>query len=286
MRLSQAQYAQYRRDGFLVFPDLPAPGEVEILRREAARIAMVETDAVVREGEAQAPKSLFRMHETDGPTASAAFRAACRLPRTLGVAAQVLDDERLYIHHAKVNVKTAIEGSVWPWHQDYGSWMRDGIERPAMATFMIALDTATELNGCLYLLPGSHRLGRVEPYFDTSTAYKFWAMPPARVKEMLAAGPPPVAITGKPGMGAIFDCNLMHASGHNLSGEDRWQVYFCYNQVANRPRDVANPRPDYVRSRNWTPLALASDDAIVSAGAGPRPAEAPRAPARASSFEA
>ncbi|MFI4987488.1 MAG: phytanoyl-CoA dioxygenase family protein [Alphaproteobacteria bacterium] len=266
MRLTQAQLAQYECDGFLVFPGLFSPEEVAILRREAARVAMVETDAVVREGKVQAPKSLFRLHETDGPTASEAFRAACRLPKALGVAQQVLGDERLYLHHSKVNVKTAIEGSVWPWHQDYGAWMRDGIAEPAMATYMVALDDASELNGCLYLLPGSHRLGRTEPYFDTSTAYKFWAVPPERMKEMLAECPLPVAVAGKAGMAAIFHCNLMHASGHNLSAMDRWQAYFCYNTVANHPHEVETPRPDHVRSRNWTPLKLAAEDAVLEAG--------------------
>ncbi len=155
---------------------------------------------------------------------------------------------------------------MWPWHQDYGAWMRDGIAEPAMATFMVALDDASEFNGCLYLLPGSHRLGRTEPYFDTSTAYKFWAVPPERIKEMLAECPPPVAVAGQAGMGAVFHCNLMHASGHNLSAHDRWQIYFCYNTVANHPHDVENPRPDYVRSRNWTPLKLAAENAVLEAG--------------------
>jgi len=267
MRLTREQLARYERDGFLIFPELFARDEIDVLRREAARVARVESDAVVREGQARAPKSLFRLHESDGPTASPAYRAACRLPRTLGVAQQLLGENDLYLHHSKVNVKSAIEGSVWPWHQDYGSWMRDGIARPAMATLMIALDEATEFNGCLYLLPGSHRRGRAEPYFDTSTAYKLWAVPPDRIKEMMASCPKPVAVTGKPGMAAIFHCNLMHASGHNLSADDRWQAYFCYNAVSNRPGDVENPRPDYVRSRNWTPLSRVTEDAIRAAEA-------------------
>jgi ectoine hydroxylase len=68
-------------------------------------------------------------------------------------------------------------------------------------------------------------------------------------------------------MAAIFHCNLMHASGHNLSATDRWQAYLCYNTCANRPRDIENPRPDYVRSVNWTPLTLAADDAIRATAA-------------------
>ena len=63
-----------------------------------------------------------------------------------------------------------------------------------------------------------------------------------------------VAITGKPGLVAFFHCNLLHASGHNLSPDDRAQAYFCYNRVANRPASVENPRPDFVRSTNWVPM--------------------------------
>jgi ectoine hydroxylase len=262
MKLSPAQIEQYNRDGFLVFPELFSRDEVAVLKREADRVARVESEMVVREGEARAPKSMFRLHEKDGPTASPAYHAACRLPRTLGVAQQLLGDDALYLHHCKVNVKTAIEGSVWPWHQDYGSWRNDGIERPDLATFMVALDEATELNGCLYFLPGSHREGRTDPYFDTSTAYKLWAVKPEDMKRMLRSSPPPVAVTGKPGMAAIFHCNLMHSSGHNLAADDRWQAYLCYNRVANRPRDVENPRPDWVRSRNWTPLDRVPDTAL------------------------
>lgn len=267
MQLNADQIAQYQRDGFLIFPDFLSLREVALLRGEIARLAGVETDAVVREGAVGAPKSLFRLHESDGPTASAAFHALCRTPRCLGVAQQLLNDERLYLHHSKVNVKTAIEGSVWPWHQDYGSWMRDGIPEPRMVTLMIALDEATELNGCLYFLPGSHRAGRTEPYLDGSTAYKLWAVPPARIKAMMQACPPPVAVTGRAGMAAIFDCNLMHASGHNLSDADRWQAYFCYNRVANHPLEVDDPRPDYVRSRNWAPLTSVPDRALLETAA-------------------
>ena len=75
----------------------------------------------------------------------------------------------------------------------------------------------------------------------------------------------PVAVAGKAGDAALFHCNLFHASGHNLSPQNRWQAYFCYNTVANRPADVDDPRPDHVRSRNWTPLELIDDGAVLAA---------------------
>ncbi len=151
-------------------------------------------------------------------------------------------------------MKAAIEGSAWPWHQDFGSWHLDGIAKPEMLTVMIALDEATEFNGCLHFLPGTHADGRLNPYFDTSTAWKLWAVTPQDVKAYMKEKAEPVAITGKPGLVAIFHCNLLHASGHNLSPDDRTQAYFCFNRVANRPMDVDKPRPDFVRSTNWVPI--------------------------------
>lgn len=264
MQLTPEQLAAYQRDGFLVFPDLVSGAEIDILRGEVARLREIDAEGTVREGAGGAPKSMFRMHESDGAGASPAFRALSRTPRALGVAQQVLGERDLYLHHSKVNVKAAIEGSVWPWHQDYGSWMLDGIQRPDLATFMVMLDDATEMSGCLYLLPGSHRWGRTDAYFDTSTAYKVWSVKPEDMKRRMAESPPAVAIAGKAGTCAIFHCNLMHASGHNLYYKERWQAYFCYNPCANRPADVPNPRPDYVRSRNWAPMQLVADDAVLA----------------------
>jgi len=271
MQLSAEQKAAYERDGFLVFPELVKPAEVALLRSEVVRLRDVDAPGVVREGSTGAPKSMFRLHEDNGPGASPVFRALSRTPRVLGVAQQLLGERDLYLHHSKVNVKAAIEGSVWPWHQDYGSWMLDGIQRPDMATFAVLLDDATELSGCLYLLPGSHRWGRTEAYLDTSTAYRLWSVTPVDMKRRMNESPAPVALAGKAGTCAIFHCNLMHASGHNLSAGDRWQAYFCFNTCANRPLEVEKPRPDYVRSINWAPMQTVGDDAVLAAANVPEP---------------
>ena len=55
-----------------------------------------------------------------------------RTPRLLRPVQQVLKDDAVYVYHTKINTKPAIEGTVWQWHQDYGSWMRDGCARPDM----------------------------------------------------------------------------------------------------------------------------------------------------------
>src|SRR2546426_1906517 len=174
MQLSDEQVARFRRDGFLLFPGLFSKAEIAVLRAETARLASVEADSVIRE-RTGGVRSIFRVHEDDGATRSAAFRALVRTPRVLAPTRQALGTDEVYVYHTKINTKPAIEGTVWMWHQDYGSWQRDGCPRPDMATFAVMLTDSVEMNGALYVLPGSHRRGRIEPDYDESTAYKFLA---------------------------------------------------------------------------------------------------------------
>ena len=265
MKLDNERLARFDREGYLLLPGLLSAAEAALLRREVDRLGAIDDECVVRENAGGAPRTVFRVHEPDGATASRPFAALARSPRALGLAQQALRDDTLYLHHTKLNAKAAIEGTVWPWHQDYGSWMFDGMARPDMVTLMVMLDEADAFSGCLYFLPGTHRGGRIPPRWDRSTAYGFWALPPEAVRGACAAGARPAAITGRPGDAALFHCNLFHASGHNLSPQNRWQAYLCYNTVANRPAEIEEPRPDYQRSRNWAPLALAGDDALLAA---------------------
>lgn len=149
MRLTTTQIEQYDRDGFLIFPGLFTPDEVAAMRRDLARVQGIDTDHLVRERNGGVAKTIYRVHEADGPTASPPFHAAARSPRLLETSQQLLLDDALYVYHTKCNLKTAIDGSVWQWHQDYGSWKRDGVPRPDLPTALVMLDEPTEIGGCL-----------------------------------------------------------------------------------------------------------------------------------------
>ncbi len=266
MQLTASQLEQYRRDGFLIVAELFSPAEVAAMKAELTRIQQIDTDHLVRERNGGIAKTIYRVHEADGPTASKPFHAAARCPRLLQPAQQLLEDEQLYIYHTKCNLKTAIDGSVWQWHQDYGTWKQDGVPSPDLTTALVMLDEPTEIGGCLYFIPGSHKYGLIEPEFDDrTTSYKLWVVPKQKLLEIMEAGPEPVRIVGKPGTVVFFHPNILHGSGHNLSRHDRWQVYYVYNQVANKPGAVPNPRPDYVRSTNFKPLVMGSDAILDSA---------------------
>ncbi len=134
---------------------------------------------------------------------------------------------------------------------------------PDLTTALVMLDEPTEASGCLYFIPGSHKVGNLEPEMDDkTTSYKLWVVPKQRLLDIMEHSPEPVAITGKPGTTVFFHCNILHGSGHNLSRHDRWAIYFVYNRVANRPGEVLTPRPDYVRSTNFAPLPIGPDEIV------------------------
>ena len=263
MELSAQQLEQFDRDGFLVFPDLFARNEVAVLRREVARLARCRA----RKWCASIPAACAPSSACTRPTAHplAAVPRPGPHARLLRPVQQVLKDDGVYVYHTKINTKPAIEGTVWQWHQDYGSWMRDGCRRPDMATFNVMMTDTTEMGGALYLIPGSHKLGRIEPVYDGIDLLQVLGDAQAahdRNPEELAE---PVAVTGRAGTCVLFHCNVLHASGHNLSADDRWHIYVSCNTVANRPQLGDNPRPDWVVSRNWNPLPIEGDQGVLKA---------------------
>jgi ectoine hydroxylase-related dioxygenase (phytanoyl-CoA dioxygenase family) len=64
------------------------------------------------------------------------------------------------LFHDQLFAKPAHHGGVVAWHQDYSYWT--WTEPMAHLSAWIALDDATEENGCLHYVPGSHRWGLVQ----------------------------------------------------------------------------------------------------------------------------
>jgi len=262
MKLSQQQLDTYDRDGYIVLPDLLSNEEISILRDELDRLSGIECSFTRREKTGKI-QTMYRMHEDNGPTQSPAFRALCRLPRTLGIAQQIMGDDSTYIFHTKINMKPAIEGVGWSWHQDYGQWKFDGLPSPIITTCLVLLDDADEMGGPLYIAPGSHKLGNLLAVEDPGVvAANRYSLPRDELIATLRARKP-VSITGKRGLVAFFHSNLVHGSGQNISPNDRRQLYIVYNPVANRPDEGARIREEHLSSKNHAPIPMVEDDAIL-----------------------
>ena len=76
MELTSEQLTQFNRDGYIIFPELFNSKEIKILQSEVDRVSQIKSEMVIREGEDETVKIMFRLHEDNGETASPAFRAA------------------------------------------------------------------------------------------------------------------------------------------------------------------------------------------------------------------
>ena len=80
-------------------------------------------------------------------------------PRIAGFISQLIGEEAILKAEMALS-KPPFIGSEKPWHQDnaYFNWLP--LEK--LATAWIALDDATIDNGCMYILPGGHKLGALK----------------------------------------------------------------------------------------------------------------------------
>lgn len=241
--------AAFARDGFVVVRGLFSPDEAARLR-ELARVDR-ELDEHVR-ARADAEGGLIRLALRNELPRDDAFAAAVRSRRVVERVAAWLDDEVYHFHH-KIIYKDARDGGAWEWHQDYGYWYRDGCLAPDLASCLIALDPASRANGCLRVVPGSHRLGRVDhgPAGDQTGA------DPERVAAIVERfGTHDVEL--EPGDAAIFHANTLHRSDANRSDAPRWAFICCYNARSNDPyRESRHPR--------YAPLEIWDDDRLREA---------------------
>ena len=67
-------------------------------------------------------------------------------------------DQPISVYRAMFMNKPAGRGTLLPWHQDI--WYE--LDHMALVTIWTALDDSTIVNGCMRVLPASHKLGPVE----------------------------------------------------------------------------------------------------------------------------
>jgi ectoine hydroxylase len=255
MKLSDAQLKEFDEKGYLFFPELFSRPELDVLVDDIGVLAAREMDGNLKE-KSGAARQFYNSHRD-----SRAYKALSGHPRILTGVRQIAGND-VYIWHSKINVKEAFEGTVWLWHQDYGYWFHDGVD-PKIVSCMVYLDDATHENGCLMVVPGSHKLGRVEHVPDeVTTSYKQWTIPLDIMREATRERGI-VSLTGKRGSAVVFHCNLIHGSNHNMSPTPRKSVIFAYNDIANKPRPVPNPRPDYVVSRRYDVVELEEENSLL-----------------------
>lgn len=246
-RWASSELAAYVTDGYLIKRGLFTGEEIKLLRDTAVSDHALDAAATaLDDGAGNRVRLSLWNHPGDG-----IYGMVARSSRMVDAVEDLLGGE-VYHYHSKMILKDARTGGAWAWHQDYGYWYQNGLLFPDLCSVMIAVDTATRENGCLQLLKGSHRMGRINHVLtgEQAGADRERVDEACRRLELVHA-------EMEPGDAVFFHANTLHCSGPNHSEFPRWAMICCYNAAANDPyKDSHHPR--------YTPLHKVDDSAVLA----------------------
>ncbi|MBS1805183.1 MAG: phytanoyl-CoA dioxygenase family protein [Acidobacteria bacterium] len=260
-RLTDEQLRAYAENGYLLVPGMLDGSEVDMLGRCAREDRVLDQHSFGRaDGEGGTVRLSLWNHPTD-----TIYGMIARSNSLVGCAEQILVGE-VYHYHSKMIMKDAKVGGAWTWHQDYGYWYQNGVLFPDLTSAFIAVDRATRENGCLQVIRGSHKMGRIDHILTGDQA----GADMERVTQALERLEL-VYVEMEPGDALFFHSNLLHRSDQNRSEKPRWSMICCYNAARNDPyKESHHPR--------YTPLKKVDDTEVLKAGSK-RFADAPESEA-------
>ena len=127
-------------------------------------------------------------------------------------AAEKLIGQDIILHHSKLFLKPPGNGSAFPLHQD---WSYFPTEKNSMIAAVIHLTESDERMGCMRIVPGSHRLGKIEK----TDGHSF--VKGIHDRYQLEDAEPIIA---EPGDVVFFHCCSLHGSMQNVSKRPRKTV--------------------------------------------------------------
>lgn len=163
-------------------------------------------------------------------------------------------DARISIFRAMFMNKPANKGTFLPWHQDRFS----RFDRDPQITVWTALDPATKENGCVQIIPGSHRFGLINPTHESgflSKAQSAAICTPDRI----------VYLELEAGEAVLLHNHVLHASDKNQSSQSRRALSACYMDAATVENGHPSNSPVVFGSGALTVETLPQGEAPVPA---------------------
>jgi phytanoyl-CoA hydroxylase len=160
---------------------------------------------------------------------SAVFTRMLVDPRLTDKAAELIGPN-VQLHHTKLHNKPPAVGSPFPMHQDYPYFPHEG---DSMIAAVVHIDDATVENGCLCVVPGSHRLGAIEHHNDGSFFLPLEQWPLEKA----------IAVPANAGDVLFFGYKMVHGSYVNRSQRPRRIVLVQMRSPEDRPLTDAHRSP-------------------------------------------
>ena len=136
------------------------------------------------------------------------------------------------------------DGRFISWHQDSAHW---GLDSEQIVTLWLALTPVTEENGCMRMLPGTHRKGIVdhEDTWDPDNILTRGQTITSGIDEDLA-----VSVELAAGQCSLHHVNMFHASHPNTSDARRVGLALRYITPQARQQRVENDFATLVRGED------------------------------------
>jgi ectoine hydroxylase-related dioxygenase (phytanoyl-CoA dioxygenase family) len=223
----------YGENGYLVVPGVLPPAEVTELRAALEEVL----------GEAkglQASNDKFALSAPEAGTGRRyvkrvfnpiarhdAFKKLVSNPGILDIVEELIGPD-ISLQQTKLNLKPPAEDARFEWHQDYPFFPHTNFDLVAV---MVFLDDADETNGCLRVIPGSHKLGPLEHDFSAD-GQAFGTE--VKDKSVFADESGWVSLVVPAGSVALHHCCTLHSSGANHSDRPRSSLIFEYRATDAR----------------------------------------------------
>ncbi len=235
--LTAAQQQRFHQDGFLVMPAIADPDEVQAMRVAAQEQLAAQSEPLEYETDVAYPGAPSTRQAQGGDTVRRLLQAYDRdpvfarwaqHPRILAAIAQLLHNTDLRLtrnHHNCVMTKHPGYSSATLWHQDLRYW---SFEQPELINSWLALGDETPDNGCMWLLPGSHRL-KISPERLDETRF---LRPDLPENQALIESAVPAEL--HPGDVLFFHAGVFHAADRNETGQIKLSCVLTYYAASNQ----------------------------------------------------
>jgi phytanoyl-CoA hydroxylase len=209
---------EFQQRGLLVLESFFAPEKTAEIERELHRyIQQLDPNdgspqVVYEAGPQRRIRNIFHLHATDPY-----FARLAEEPQLIELVSAIFDDPVLV--SVELFGKPAHVGSEVPYHQDNAYF---NLTPDDALTCWVALADATEENGCVRYVEGSHRLGNLPHHASgvKGNSMMLTELPPNAGREVCGVV--------HRGGALIHHCNTIHRSEPNQSDRDRPGLLFVF----------------------------------------------------------
>lgn len=204
----------YEENGYILLNEYFSKFEVEEMKKELKKIFYTEKEMKSRvsvEVDKLKSQGVFIGVARISPL----FKEVVSNEKLISLLKEVVGEEVMFVDDKAVFKDSKTDfGS--PWHQDWQYW-----KGQHKFSLWIALDNVTLENGCLKIIPGSHK-NKIEHEDIGGDGFSKWILPENINEQDI------VSLPVEAGSIILLHDLLFHASFPNISGEDRWAFIPTY----------------------------------------------------------